>query len=257
MASVDLQAVIFDVDGTLVDSERDGHRPAFNRAFEEAGLPDRWDPAYYGELLTITGGARRIAHHLQTRGMPAPERDALARKLHMRKTELFAQVAASGAIPARPGVSELIDELRAAGLTLGVATTGSEEWVAPLLGALFDERTFAVTITARQAPVLKPDPSAYLVALEQLGLAAAEAICVEDSANGLRAARAAGLPCVIVANDYSRGQDFTGAGLVLDGFGEANAPARVLENPFGVTPTGRLDVATLRAVWRAAGDAHP
>ncbi len=120
-----LQAVVLDVDGTLVDSERDGHRVAFNRAFEEAGLPDRWDVERYGELLAVTGGERRLNAYFEEQGMPEDEREELASRLHERKTEIFTEMAREGEIEARPGVSELLDELDEAGVRLAVGPIAS------------------------------------------------------------------------------------------------------------------------------------
>lgn len=248
MSERELQAVVFDVDGTLVDSERDGHRKAFNQAFEEFDLPYRWDPEPYGDLLAVTGGRRRIAGYLEDQGIEDPERSDLAAKLHARKTELFQALIEDGQIPARPGASELVDDLDAAGVRLAVATTGSRAWVEPLLRRLFGENRFQVVVTGDEAPDRKPDPSAYLRALEALGLGAApDVVALEDSRNGLVAAKAAGLSCVVVVNDYTRNEDFAEADLVLGGFAEDARPI-VLRDPFGLGPVGRLDVETIRRV---------
>ena len=243
-----LQAVVLDVDGTLVDSERDGHRVAFNRAFEEAGLDDRWDVDHYGELLDISGGERRLNTYFEQQGMPEDERKELAKRLHARKTEIFTEMAEAGEIQARPGVPEFLDELGDAGVRLAVATTGSGSWVHPLLDRLFGIDRFEVLVTSDEAPDRKPDPSAHRKALEGLGLPASAAPAIEDSPNGLEAAESAGLACVVVVNDYTREQEFDGADLVLDGFGGADSPATVLADPHGVEPPGRLDVETLRRV---------
>jgi HAD superfamily hydrolase (TIGR01509 family) len=243
-----LQAVVLDVDGTLVDSERDGHRVAFNMAFEEAGLPDRWDVERYGELLGVPGGKRRLCAYFEEQGMPEEERDELAGRLHRRKTDLFKEMAQAGEIKARPGVGDLVDELSDAGVRLAVATTGSREWVDPLLEKLFGAGRFEAIVGGDEVERRKPDPSSYLTALERLGLGASAAVAVEDSAIGLRAAKAADLPCVVVVNDYTREQDLDAADLVLDGFGSPDAPAEVLADPRGLEPPGRVDLATLRAL---------
>ncbi len=248
-----LQAVVLDVDGTLVDSERDGHRVAFNRAFEEAGLSDRWDVERYGELLAVTGGERRLNAHFEEQGRPEDERRELSSRLHARKTEIFTEMAARGEIEARPGTSELLDELEDAGVRLAVATTGSRQWVDPLLDRLFGVQRFEVIVASDEAPERKPDPMAHRMALERLGLAPPAAPGIEDSANGLRAAKSAGMACVVVVNDYTREQDFHDADLVLDGFGRTDAPVGVLADPHDLHPPGRLDVGTLRRLTAGSG----
>lgn len=241
-----LDAVIFDLDGTLVDSERDGHRVAFNRAFEDFGLPDRWEPAYYGELLHTTGGLRRIDQHLAARGMPQSEREALVPQLHARKTEVFRDMIAQGSMQARPGVHRFLDDLERDGLRLAVATTGTKAGVVPLVGGLFGADRFEVIITRDEAPTLKPDPMAYLMALEALKLPADNAIAVEDSRNGVLAAVHAGLRCVVVVNGYTNDHDLTGADLILDGFGDAKEPAHLIADPHRIAPGGSLSPADLR-----------
>ena len=250
-----LEAIVLDVDGTLVDSERDGHRVAFNRAFEEAGLPDRWDVERYGELLAVTGGENRINAHFEEQGMPEDERKDLASRLQARKTEIFTEMASKGEIEARPGVSELLDELEDAGVRLAVATTGTRKWVEPLLDRLFGLERFEAVVARDDAPDRKPDPSAHQLTLERLGLEGSAAPGIEDSANGLRAAKAAGLACVVVVNDYTREQDFHDADLVLDGFGRPDAPVSVLADPHRLDPPGRLDVETLRRLAAGTGSA--
>lgn len=240
-----LDAVIFDVDGTLVDSERDGHRIAFNAAFEEFGLPDRWEVEEYGCLLAITGGERRLREYLRQRGFGDEESADLAHRLHVRKTELFTSMVERGRVPPRPGATRLISDLERRGIRLAVATTGSRAWVVALLDRLFGRGRFEVVVTGDEAPLRKPDPSAYHLALHSLGVDAAGVVAVEDSGNGLAAARAAGLCCVVVLNDYTRDDDVDGAALVVDGFGEPEAGAQVLANPGAIEWHGMLDAATL------------
>lgn len=211
-----LAAVIFDVDGTLVDSERDGHRVAFNAAFEEAGLPDRWDVTTYGGLLPIAGGARRLTSWLESTGRTPAEARNLADRLHARKTEIMRDLIADGRIQARPGVHRLLDELDAVGIPLHVATTGTRAWVEPLLDRVFGPR-FQTVVTGTEVPELKPDPEVYLEVLRRTGCPADRTIAVEDSANGVRAAVAAGLRCLAAYNPYTRDDDLTGASLLTDG----------------------------------------
>ena len=211
-----LRAVIFDVDGTLADTERDGHRVAFNEAFEAAGLDYRWSVEEYGELLTTTGGRRRIERYLQSKGHSPTEIIPLAAQLHRDKTRRFAARVRAGAMEARPGTSELISALRAEKVATAVATTGTNDWVLPLLENLFGLDVFDVVVTGSDVTDLKPDPKVYQEVLARLRLTPAEAVAVEDSANGVRAAQAAGLRCVAVINGYTRDQDLSGAVAVLD-----------------------------------------
>lgn len=241
-----LQAVVFDVDGTLVDSERDGHRVAFNRAFDEAGLPFHWHVDLYGELLHVTGGARRTAAYLAQQGIAPAESRRLAKRLHARKTEIFVDLVGRGTLRPRPGVARLLDDLKRSDIRLAIATTGTATWVHPLLDSLFGLDRFETVITSNEAPALKPDPDAYQMALERLGVTAAGAVAVEDSRNGLLAAKAAGIRCAMVVNGYTRNQALDEADLVLDGFGLAGAPARVLTDPYSLRPRELLDVETLR-----------
>lgn len=213
-----LTAVVFDVDGTLVDSERDGHRVAFNRAFEHAGLGYRWDVEGYGRLLRTTGGSRRIEQFLGEQGHAPAEAAELATKLHEVKTAVFRDMVEGGLVPLRPGVAGLVEELRARRVPLHVATTGSRAWVAPLLAHHFGPDVFALVVTGTEVPDLKPDPAVYDEVLRQTRTGPAGLVAVEDSRNGLVAAKRAGLACVVVTNDYTRDQGFSEADLVVDDF---------------------------------------
>lgn len=241
-----LSAVVFDVDGTLVDSERDGHLVAFNRAFADFSLPYRWDEELYGRLLRVTGGQRRIDGYLAGQGVPPEDRARLAPALHRHKTEVLKGMIGEGTLAPRPGVARLLTELSECGVRLAVATTGSRGWVDELLARLLPAVGFEVVVTGDEVGRRKPDPEAFVAALRQLGTAAAEAVAVEDSHEGLSAAKAAGLVCVVVTNGYTAAHDLAAADLVLDGFGEADRPARVTADPKATGCAGILDVETLR-----------
>lgn len=240
-----LKAVIFDVDGTLVDSERHGHRVAFNAAFAEAGLGYHWDEATYGRWLRFHGGVRRIDAFLEDAGLAAAERQQLAPRLHEAKTRLLREMIDAGRIPPRPGMPELVERLVDGGVRLGVATVGSAGWVTHLLDSVFPPGAFEVVVTAAEVTRRKPHPGCYLLALERLGVGASNAVAIEDSAGGLNAAVGAGVACLVVVNDYTAGEAMPGAHLVLDG---VDAQARVLDDPYAVEPSLPLDLASLQRV---------
>lgn len=243
-----LRAVIFDVDGTLVDSERDGHRVAFNLAFEQFGLPYRWDVELYGRLLAVTGGQRRLHRYLADQGLGTDERERLVPRLHACKNELFAALTADGKVPARPGAVRLLDELAGAGVTVAVATTGSRRWVEPLLDRHFGLGRFAVVVTGDETAETKPDPEAYFLTMRLLAGGAEAMVAVEDSDNGVAAARGAGLTVLAVTNDYTATQALAGAALVVDGFGVPGRPVAARWDPAGALTDGLVDVATLRRI---------
>lgn len=240
--------MVFDVDGTLVDSERHGHRVAFNAAFAAAGLDYSWDEESYGRWLAVHGGVRRIEAFLAEMGLPEEERGALASRLHADKTRLLREMIDAGQLPARPGMAELLDHLTGAGVRLGVATVGSAGWVNHLLGRVFPDTPFGAVVTGADVAEKKPHPGCYRLALDQMGVPPGAAVAVEDSAIGLTSARAAGVACVVVVNDYTAGEDMSAAQLVLTG---VDRQGRVLEDPLGVSPTLPLGVETLEQILAA------
>jgi HAD superfamily hydrolase (TIGR01509 family) len=229
-----LQALLFDVDGTLADTERDGHRVAFNRAFADAGLDWVWSPQLYGELLAVTGGKERIRYYLDQFNTTFQRPDDLAgfiQGLHAAKTEHYTRMLAEGAIPLRSGVKRLIEEARAAGLRLAVATTTTPANVEALLThALAPEAMswFEVIAAGDVVPAKKPAPDIYFYAMEQLKLQPADCIAFEDSHNGILSSRGADLKTIIAVNGYTADDDFSGAAIVLDQWGEPDAPFTVL-----------------------------
>ncbi|MBW3577131.1 MAG: HAD-IA family hydrolase [Actinobacteria bacterium] len=249
----DLAAVVFDVDGTLVESERHGHRVAFNSAFDELDMPDRWDEETYGRLLEVSGGERRLRHYLEEQGHADDHAAELASQLHEIKTRRFRELADGGEIPERPGATRLLDELADAGIPVAVATTGTRAWVEPLLDKLFGLERFAVIRTGTEVEDRKPDPKVFVETVSALDVPPERSVAVEDSENGVVAARAAGLPCVVIVNDYTREQDFEGAALVVDRFG---APGRceVLAGPQDLLEDGAVTLRTLRAVAASHGN---
>lgn len=230
----ELKALIFDVDGTLADTEREGHRPAFNQAFVEAGLDWHWSGELYGDLLTVTGGKERIRFFLNKYlpDFPLPENaDQWIAHLHKRKTHFYTEMLANGAIPLRPGVERLIESAWSAGLRLAIATTTTPENVTALLENTLGKEgmsRFEVVAAGDIVPAKKPAPDIYVYAMERMELSANQCLAFEDSYNGLRSSQGAGLVTLVAVNDYTRDDDFTGAALVLDHWGEADQPFQVL-----------------------------
>jgi HAD superfamily hydrolase (TIGR01509 family) len=248
----ELKALIFDVDGTLADNERYGHRVAFNLAFRDAGLDWDWDVPTYDILLEVFGGKERIHYYIK-RFRPAfyaPDGlNAFVRDLHRRKTEHYVNLLQSGAIPLRPGVARLLEEAHAAGLKLAVASTTTPENVTALLTATIGEASvawFDVIAAGDVVPNKKPAPDIFSYALDQLGLAAADCLAIEDSASGLASARAAGLVTLITVNAATRHHDFTGAAIVLSDLGEPGQGFEVLAGDAGGATF--VDVALLRRI---------
>lgn len=250
------QALIFDVDGTLADTERDGHRVAFNAAFAEAGLDWVWDVERYGRLLAVTGGKERIRRFMEEEGvMLDPDRDPedFIAGLHRAKTRHYVALLETGAIPLRPGVARLLREARAAGLRLAIATTTTPENVSALLrfsGEPGLEGWFDVIAAGDVVPKKKPAPDIFFLALEQLGLDARDCVVLEDSDNGVQSALAAGLEALVVTEStYTRGQDFGGAALVLDCLGDPDQPARAIAGD--LAGASYLDLAALERLHRS------
>lgn len=250
-----LKALLFDVDGTLADTERDGHRPAFNLAFKEFGLDWDWDVALYGQLLAVTGGKERMKYYVEKFRpdyVKPADFDAIVAALHKAKTAHYTRMLGQGGIPLRPGVKRLLMEAREQGLILGVATTTTPENVIELLRhslAPDGPEWFQVIAAGDIVPAKKPAPDIYVWAMQQLGLAPDECLAFEDSENGIRSSLGANLRTVVTINDYTREHDFSGALAVLTDLGEPDQPYQRLDAA-GKGERGVVDMARVQA-WLA------
>lgn len=230
-----LEVLLFDVDGTLADTERDGHRVAFNQAFASEGLDWDWSVETYGQLLTVTGGKERIKYYL-SHFLPefqAPtELDSFVAKLHAAKTEYYKALMVDPGLPLRPGVERLLQEARARELRMAIVTTTTPANVSALLTnslAVDAEGWFEVIAAGDVVPAKKPAPDIYDWAMTQMGVSPEQCLAFEDSDNGLKSVQGAGIRSIVVTvNGYTAAQDFTGASIVLDNLGSPGAPARVL-----------------------------
>ena len=202
------EELLWDVDGTLAETEHDGHLVAFNQAFEALGVPWRWSEARYAELLAVTGGRERLLHDLRSHPwapLDADERLALAERVHALKNARYARIVAEGRIPLRPGVRELLDDCAQAGVAMAIVTTTSRANLHALLAAHLGSQwqaRFATVVCGEDVARKKPDPQAYALALGALRLAAHDTLAIEDAPAGVAAARAAGIPVVVTRSRY-------------------------------------------------------
>ncbi len=263
-----IEALIFDVDGTLAETERDGHRVAFNRAFAEFGLDWYWDVSTYGKLLMTAGGKERIQEYIRVWRPAMPlvrDLNEFVANLHRCKTGHYGEMIETGKLPPRAGVMRLIDEARARGVTLGIASTTSPQNIEALLRSWFGDRWCSVFAAIGAGDVVerkKPDPGIYHYVLERLGVSPERCVAIEDSAAGLAAANGAGVEAVVARSEYFRHQSFDGALAVLDELGEPDRP--VHGRAPGGTWTGAVSIDTLegwlrerRAATGHAGKARP
>ena len=242
-----VKALVFDCDGVLADTERDGHRPAFNQMFREFGLPVEWSEDDYAIKLRIAGGKERMASLLTpefvaANALPADAEGqaALLAAWHKRKTAIYTEMVEAGRLPPRPGIRRLIGEAQDAGWLLAVASTSAEPSVRAILEqAAGPERAarFEVVLAGDVVERKKPAPDIYLLALERLGVPASDALAIEDSRNGLLAATSAGLRCLLTVNGYTEDEDNTEALLVVSSLGDPGGErTRVLANRSAAQP---------------------
>lgn len=231
-----LRAICFDLDGTLADTERLGHRPAYNKAFKAAGLSWRWTPKFYRKLLRQPGGGRdRLRYYLDNYNpkiadsatVVADDPEALIHDLHSRKSEYFDRLVRDGSVPLRPGVARLFREASAAGIRLAIVSNASRATVAPILAHSIGREitdTLSVILCGDEGIAKKPAPDLYREALRRMDVSPAEAVAVEDSSLGLRAAVGAGLATVVTLNANTEDEDFSGADLIVDCLGDDDCP---------------------------------
>ncbi len=224
-----LEALIFDVDGTLAETE-EAHRQSFNETFAAFGLDWSWDKGIYRELLQVTGGKERLQHYIDVR-KPRGSEQVLARfaEIYEETSDRYAALVKSGAVSARPGVRRLITEAHERRVRLAIATTSLRESVDAILHTILGEAGpswFAVIAAGDVVAHKKPAPDVYRFALDRLGCDPRSCVAIEDSENGIKGARAAGLPVLAAPSSYLKGDDFSLATSVLSDLGEPDRPCR-------------------------------
>lgn len=219
-----IKAVFFDQDGVIIDTEKDGHRVSFNMTFKEFGFTDEWSVDYYHELLQIAGGKERMKHHLQTKGFSKPIRpeevDELVKAMHKRKTELFVELIESGKLPLRPGIRRFMHEAMDGGLKVCVCTTSNERSAKAITEKVLSDIKFDIVLAGDVVEKKKPDPAIYNLALSMTGLDPDEVIVVEDSRNGVLAAKAAHTNVVVTTNSYTENEDLSSGDIIVSCLGD-------------------------------------
>ena len=227
-----LTTLLFDVDGTLAETE-EVHRQSFNEAFSRDGLDWVWSRDQYKELLGVTGGKERIRHFIKTYSPEYPEYiepenfDEYIAGLHASKTEIYTQTVGEGKVALRPGVVRLLNEARARSMRLGIATTTTPANVTSLLEHSLGSESldwFEVIAAGGVVPNKKPAPDIFNYAMDKMDVKPDECLALEDSENGLRSSLGAGITTLVTVSQYTQGQDFSGAAVVLDNLGEPDAP---------------------------------
>ncbi len=233
-----IKALFFDQDGVIIDTERDGHRVSFNETFKEMGFDVYWDEEYYHELLQVGGGKERMKHHLHTRGfgkeVKPDEEDALIQAMHKRKTTLFIELIESGRLPLRPGIHRFMKEGLDAGLIMGICTTSNERAAHAIAYNILKDIHFDFVLAGDIVNKKKPDPEIYNLALSKTGLKPDDCLVIEDSRNGVLAAKAAGMHVVATTNHYTEKEDLSDADLIVSCLGDDDGDR-------GIMTKGALD----------------
>jgi len=251
-----IQAIFFDQDGVIIDTEKDGHRVAFNQAFRDFGYDVTWGVEEYHELLQIAGGKERMRHYLHTVGFGKPvdpkEEDDLIQRLHKHKTEVFIELVELGKLPLRTGVKRLMIEINKLGLVLGVCTTSNQRSAQAVANQILRDIKFDFILAGDVVSKKKPDPEIYNLALSRTGLSPEECVVIEDSQNGVIAARRAGMHIVATVNYYTAREDLSLADIVVTSLGDPNGEkGELLGGGEGLKYNGVLDAELIVAYFSA------
>jgi HAD superfamily hydrolase (TIGR01509 family) len=227
-----LKAIFFDMDGTIIDTERDGHRVAFNEAFKQCGIAAVWDVAQYHRLLQIAGGKERMKFFFENEGkdcLPAGKPlDELVQQLHLLKTDIFISLIENGKLPLRPGILRIMKEATANGIQVAICSTSNEKAVKTIANSLLGDIQIDLILAGDVVSRKKPNPEIYLMALQKTGLSSSEVLVVEDSENGVIAGKEAGIRVLATVNEYTRNENLSRADAVVSSFGNETEEAEIL-----------------------------
>lgn len=228
-----IKAIFFDQDGVIIDTERDGHRVAFNETFKHFGYDFEWDVDYYHELLQVSGGKERMKHHLHTKGFGSEvnpdEEDELIKEMHKYKTATFVGLIESGRLPLRAGVKRFMLEAMDSGLLLGVCTTSNVKSAQAIAYEMLKDIKFEFVLAGDMVSRKKPDPEIYNMALERTNLKPEEVVVIEDSRNGVLAAKGANLYIVATTNVYTEKEDLSDADIIVTSLGDPGGEKGILK----------------------------
>jgi HAD superfamily hydrolase (TIGR01509 family) len=255
-----MKALIFDCDGVLADTERDGHLVAFNQMWRENGVAWQWSLDQYAEKVKIGGGKERMFSLGQDDDFRAvydvPDSQdewwETVASWHKRKSEIYKDLIASGALPGRPGVKRLAETAHEWGWTLVVCSTSALSSVKAVLQHVMGDETaakFDGVFAGDMVTAKKPAPDIYNLAVKHLNLNPADCVVVEDSRNGLMAAVAAGMNTIITFNQLTENEDFSEADIVVSSLGDPGGEKTVVvQNRTNANPFGYVDVDDLEAI---------
>lgn len=219
-----LKAIFFDMDGTIVDTEKDGHRVAFNKAFQQTGLNAEWSIPEYSQLLQVAGGKERMKFYFRGKGKKYLSRDVMTeefiQQLHQLKTKIFISMIESGELPLRPGIKRIMKEANEEGIKIGICTTSNEKAAQAIADTLLKDIDMSFILAGDIVRNKKPAPEIYNLALQEAGVTNTEAIVIEDSGNGVIAAKRARLKVIATINEYTKDEELSQADLVLTCLGD-------------------------------------
>lgn len=252
-----LKALFFDMDGTIVDTERDGHRVAFNEAFRQCGIAAEWDVVQYHRLLQIAGGKERMKFYFENERkefLPAGKPlDELVQQLHLLKTDIFISLIENGKLPLRPGIHRIMKEANELGILVAICSTSNEKAVKTIARTLLGDIRIDLILAGDVVNRKKPDPEIYLLALQKTGFSASEVLVIEDSENGVIAGKEAGMRVLATVNEYTKNEDLSRADAVLTCFGDDTEPSEVLAGELGLGDGKVVHISHLSAMGNKNG----